>query len=155
MLEPGDIAPDFTLPDHTGRPVSLREVLAKGPAVLFFYPRDDSRVCTAEACMFRDKYAQLASAGVQVMGISPQGAAAHTRFVRRHNLSYPLLVDTGRKTAKAYGAVGLMGLPIPLGIRRVTYLIGTDGVILDCASGELGVQRHEELVQRALARSVV
>jgi len=80
MLNVGDIAPDFELKDQSGSTVSLDQLLEKGDLVLYFYPADFTRVCTAEACAFRDAYDDLSEVKVQVVGISPQGADSHSRF---------------------------------------------------------------------------
>ena len=156
MLTIGDAAPDFTLNDETGKPVSLVSLLASGPVVLYFYPADFTPVCTAEACMFRDWTAELGAAGVRVIGISPQGTESKQKFKQKHALSFPLLADPDKVAIRAYGAGFLFGMFT----RRVTYLIepanesssGAPGVIADRAIADLTVKPHEAFVKRVLAK---
>jgi|SRR6185295_17070320 len=154
MLKPGDLAPEFELPDETGTPVRLSALLARGPVVVYFYPADGTRVCTAEACMFRDAYSELAAAGVQVVGISPQSVESKARFKASFKadqpLPFPLLADVERDVAKKWGAVGLFGIPLLGGVRRVTYLVGKDGRVVDVVAADLSVGKHEEFVRRAV-----
>src|SRR5262249_49722604 len=84
----GAPAPDFTLPDQAGGPVTLSRLWAAGPVILFFYPRDETAGCTAEACAFRDAYEQFVAAGAQVVGVSADSSAAHRRFADHHHLPY-------------------------------------------------------------------
>jgi len=150
MLNVGDAAPDFTLLADGGEEVTLDALLAPGPIVLYFYPRDFTPVCTAEACMFRDASAELAEAGVRVVGVSSQGKSSHERFKRTFRLNFTLLSDPGKKAAKAYGAIGLFGLPIPFLTSRVTYLISKDKRILDRICAEVSVGAHQAFVKRVL-----
>lgn len=124
-LPVGSQAPDFTIPDHNKKSVSLDSLLKNGPLVLFFYPRDHSAGCTRQACSFRDNYQFLLQRGVSVAGISKDSADKHTSFIERYNLSYPLLVDHKGVVHQQYGCLGLFGT-IP---RRVTYLIDPDKTI--------------------------
>ncbi|MEB3243279.1 MAG: peroxiredoxin, partial [Cyanobacteriota bacterium] len=101
-LAPGDRAPLIALRDAQG--VERRsDQLAGAPLVLFFYPKDDTPGCTAEACAFRDSYADLQALGAEVWGVSGDDAASHQRFASRHNLPFPLLVDQGNQLRKAFG----------------------------------------------------
>lgn len=152
MLKPGDKAPEFSLKDDQGRTVSLRDLLARGPVVLYFYPADFTPVCTKEACVMRDASPVATRAGVQVVGVSPQDVESKARFKAKHNLPFPLLADPGRQAIRAYGATGLFGLPVPGWVRRCTYLIGTDGVILDAVASDFGTSAHEALLRRAAER---
>ncbi len=93
--------------------------------VLFFYPKDDTPGCTMEACAFRDSYADLQALGAEVWGVSGDDAGSHRRFATRHQLSYPLLVDSGNRLRKAFGVPSVLGL-LP---GRVTYVIDAQGVI--------------------------
>jgi peroxiredoxin Q/BCP len=120
-LEPGGAAPDFTLADDSGGTVSLAALRGR-PALLVFYPRDNTPGCTAQLCELRDNYAALQAAGVAVYGVNPQSAASHAGFRARQRYPFPLLVDTGQRVARLYHASG----PAP---RRTVYLIGPDGVI--------------------------
>lgn len=147
MLPVGSPAPDFTLPDHAGDPVSLRALLAEGPLVIFFYPGDFTPACSAQACLFRDMHALATSAGIQVVGINSGSPRSHARFKSAFKLPYRLLSDRGRVVTRAYEALGLFGLVT----RRITYLISRQGVIQDAVHASLKLGRHQEFVQRAIA----
>ena len=123
-LGEGDRAPLIVLQDADG--VERRsDQLAGTPLVLFFYPKDDTPGCTAEACAFRDSYAELQALGAQVWGVSGDGADSHRRFAARHTLPFPLLVDSGNRLRQAFGVPSVLGL-LP---GRVTYVIDGEGVI--------------------------
>lgn len=145
MLRIGRVAPEFFLPDHEGNLVSLSELLAKGPLILFFYPGDFTPICTREACMLRDLHAELAEAGLQVVGISPDGPEKHAAFREKYELPYLLLADPERKTIELYDVEGF------LGVRRATFLIGRDGYVRDAVLANLRVSRHETFARKALA----
>ncbi|HEY3859824.1 MAG TPA: peroxiredoxin [Gammaproteobacteria bacterium] len=149
MLKVGDIAPDFSLPDHSGQVVSLKGLLAKGPVLLYFYPADFTPVCTREACAFSAVEPELAKAGVSLIGISPQDEATHTRFRERYSLPFPLLADPDKQVIRAYDCNGLLGF----GVSRVTYLIGKDGRIQEAAKAALRVAPHLDLAKRAASSS--
>ncbi|MBI1190246.1 MAG: redoxin domain-containing protein [Tepidisphaera sp.] len=148
MLTPGDQAPTFTLTSDTGEMVSLENLLAQGPLVLYFYPADFTPVCTAEACMYRDAASELAAVGARVVGVSPQGSASKASFKAKLGLNFTLLADPGNVVAKQYGATGWFGLPF--GGRRVTYLIGRDGKVLDSVVADFRVSKHAGFVKRAI-----
>src|SRR5579859_3891266 len=101
-LSIGERAPDFTLPSSSGQPVALSSLLAKGPVVLFFYPKDDTPGCTAEACSFRDNYDAFIEAGAQVVGISADSVPSHERFATKYRLPMLLLSDEGEKVRGLY-----------------------------------------------------
>lgn len=148
MLKIGASAPPFSLPDSTGKICALEEMLKGGPLVLFFYPADFTPICTAEACMFRDRHADLARAGVTVFGVSQQSAESHTKFRAKHQLPYELLSDADRKVIAVYAGTW-MGIPLPFASRRVTYLIGRDGVIRDRVLADLSAASHGRIVATA------
>lgn len=145
MLKTGDRAPDFSLPDHDGQVVKLSELLGRGPVLLYFYPADFTPVCTREACAFETLEPQLSAAGVTLIGISPQDSASHARFRERYHLSFPLLADPGKDVIRAYDCDGLLGF----GVSRVTYLIGSNGLILEAVKAGLRVGPHLALAERA------
>lgn len=145
MLKVGDTAPDFSLPDHSGKIVSLSELLTRGPVLLYFYPADFTPVCTREACAFSAVEPELARAGVSLIGISPQDEATHTRFRERYSLPFPLLADPNKQVIRAYDCNGLLGF----GVSRVTYLIGKGGHIQEAAKATLRVAPHLDLAKRA------
>ena len=148
MIRIGETAPTFTLPDSTGRERSLTELLATGPLVLFFYPADFTPICTAEACMFRDRHGDLMRAGVSVVGVSAQSVESHRRFREKNRLEYELLSDCERKVIPSYAGTW-MGIRLPFASRRVTYLIGSDGVVRDRVVADLSAASHSRIVAAA------
>ncbi|MBF2003649.1 MAG: thioredoxin-dependent thiol peroxidase [Synechococcales cyanobacterium M58_A2018_015] len=129
-LQPGDMAPDFCLPDAGGNAVSLSNFRGKR-VVLYFYPRDNTPGCTKEACGFRDAYAEYQANDVVVLGISTDDAKSHTKFSQKFELPFPLLTDADGQVATAYDSYGLkkfMGKEY-MGISRQTFVIGADGRI--------------------------
>lgn len=146
MLRKGDTAPDFSLAADDGSMVSLDELVADGPVVLYFYPADFTPVCTAEACSIRDMHDDVLSAHLTVVGISPQDVATHERFKRRHDLPFPLLFDDGKKVIRAFGVDG----PLGFGVRRATFLIGQDKVIKARVVSDLLVGSHTRFIREAI-----
>ena len=129
-LAPGDRAPDFTLPDADGRPVSL-DSLRGGKVVLYAYPAASTPGCTKQACDFRDNLQRFVDAGYAVVGLSPDAPAALARFRDAEALSFPLLSDPGREVLAAYGAYGekqLYGKTV-IGVIRSTFLLDEAGVV--------------------------
>ncbi len=147
MLKNGTQAPAFKLQDQDGRTHTLVSLLAEGPLILYFYPADFTPGCTKEACSFRDLQGDLLGAGLRVVGVSPQGTESHRRFADKHGLNFPLLADPDKQAVKAYDLDG----PLGIGVRRGTYLIGRDGVILDGVLADLRIGAHEAFVQKAIA----
>lgn len=127
-LEPGDKAPDFTLPDQDGEPVSLEDFAGRR-VVVYFYPRDDTSGCTKEACQFNENLAAFRAVGVPVIGISPDSADRHVRFRAKHGLGFPLLSDPDHAVMEAYGAWGEKSMygKRTVGVIRSTFIIGADG----------------------------
>ena len=148
MLNIGDPAPDFELPDQDARPVRLSECLARGRVLLYFYPADFTPVCTREACGFRALQPQLEHRGVTLIGISPQDCASHARFRRHHALPFTLLSDADKRVIRAYGCDG----PLGIGVRRVSYLLGSNGRIQARVHAAFRVSRHLELASELLAK---
>ena len=129
-LQVGDRAPAFAAAINGGGRVASSD-FAGQPVILYFYPRDDTPGCTKEACAFRDAYEQFRNQGAVVLGVSADSVAAHEKFARKFQLPFPLLADDDKKIVAAYGVWGektFMGRKY-LGIHRVTFLIGRDGVI--------------------------
>jgi peroxiredoxin Q/BCP len=120
-LAVGSEAPPFSAPDQDGNPITLASLKGKN-VVLVFYPADDTSVCTAQLCEFRDHWAAVKAANAVVYGVNPAGAAKHGKFRDKYNLPFPLLIDEGQKIGKLYASSGL----VP---RRTVYLIGPDGKI--------------------------
>ena len=143
MLRPGSPAPDLTLLDHLGRPFTLSQAWQHGPAVVFFYPKANTLVCTKEACAFRDAFADLRAVNATVVGISRDGQEAQQAFASRWQLPFALLCDTEDKAHRAFDVDRVLGLLS----ERITYIIDQGGVVRHAYSGLLGAQRH---VQEAL-----
>lgn len=146
MLQPGDTAPDFTLYDQAGRPVTLSQELAAGPVVLFFYPRAMTRGCTAESCHFRDLRAEFEHLGARAMGVSTDSPERQDEFDRRHSLGLTLLSDPDRSVARRFG----VKRPGPLFNRRATFVIGPDRRVLAAYSSELNMELHADRALQAL-----
>jgi len=147
VLGPGDRAPPFRARDQDGKDVALTDLLAVGPLVLYFYPRDFTPVCTTEACVFRDAYDELLRQGVQVVGVSADTEASHRRFADEHTIPFRLLSDPERSIARDYEARQLFGL-FP---KRITYVIGADGVVRGAFHHELSAEAHLADVRALLA----
>ena len=129
-LDVGDTAPDFTLPADGGGTVALRDLRGRR-IVLYFYPKDDTSGCTAEACAFRDASPRFAEAGTVVIGISKDGVASHDRFKAKYGLPFALLSDGDGTVCEAYGVwveKSMYGRKY-MGIERATFLIDEEGVI--------------------------
>jgi peroxiredoxin Q/BCP len=130
-IESGIPAPDFELPDETGMLRRLSDFRGK-PVVLYFYPKDDTPGCTAEACNFRDDYSAYQKADVEILGVSPDSVKSHVKFKQKFGLPFPLLADQDHKVCDLYGVWGLkkmMGREY-MGVLRTTYLIDADGQIV-------------------------
>jgi peroxiredoxin Q/BCP len=130
--KPGDPAPDFSGPTTDGSQVRLKDFRGK-KLVLYFYPMDDTPGCTAQACSLRDHNAEIKAKGAAILGVSAQDVGSHQKFTARHKLNFPLLADTDRAVARAYGTLGggvggaLRGM---LGLaQRVTFIIDEKGRI--------------------------
>lgn len=134
----GDVAPDFTLADADGASVSLRDFRDRADVVLFFYPKDDTPGCTAEACTFRDQYEAFREAGAEVIGISADSVGSHRGFADRHRLPFPILSDPGGAVRAAYGVPKTLGL-IP---GRTTYVIDRRGVVRHVFSSQFRPAKH-------------
>jgi peroxiredoxin Q/BCP len=119
----GDRAPEFTLPSTGDATVSLSD-FAGQPVVLVFYPGDDSPVCTKQLNAYNDGLDQFADLDAQIIGISAQDMASKEAFTAKHGFAFPLLADTDKEVAAAYGTLGPIGFP-----RRSTFIIDGDGVI--------------------------
>ncbi|HZP10599.1 thioredoxin-dependent thiol peroxidase [Methyloceanibacter sp.] len=129
-LKVGDKAPDFTLPSDGGGDVSLQALRGK-TVVLYFYPKDDTSGCTAEACAFRDALPDFAKVKATVIGISRDSVASHDRFKTKYGLPFPLASDEDGKVCEAYGTwveKSMYGRKY-MGIERATFLIDGNGVI--------------------------
>lgn len=134
----GDKAPDFTLKSGSGQTVSLSDFKGKKSVVVFFYPKDETSVCTKEACAFRDQFQVFKDLGAEVIGVSSDSEASHKGFAEHHKLPYTLLSDEGGKLRKTYGVPSTMGI-IP---GRVTYVIDKDGIVKHIFNSQTEGEKH-------------
>jgi len=129
-LNEGQKAPDFTAKDQNGSNISLNDFLGKN-VVLYFYPKDDTPGCTAEACNFRDNYQSLLGMGFEVLGVSADDEKSHQKFISKYNLPFPLISDADKSIVESYGVwieKNMYGKKY-MGIARKTFIIGKDGII--------------------------
>jgi thioredoxin-dependent peroxiredoxin len=150
MLEAGQPAPDFTLPDQAGEPVRLSD-LRGGPVVLYFYPKADTPGCTTQACGIRDHRDEYAQRGVRVLGVSPDPVKAVKAFHDKQSLDFTLLADEGHAVADAYGTwveKSMYGRTY-MGNARATFVIGPDGTITHVFP-KVSPKTHDEVVLEAL-----
>ncbi len=151
MLKTGDLAPPLVATASNGEKVNLADLRGKKNVVLFFYPRDFTRVCTQEVCGFRDMYEELRSKDTEVVGVSLDSDASHERFREEHKVPFPLVADTDKSIAKAFGAVGLLRGVLGLA-KRVTFVIDKQGKLAGVFEGELSASTHLDGVKSVLAR---
>ncbi|MBL0910753.1 MAG: thioredoxin-dependent thiol peroxidase [Bacteroidia bacterium] len=129
-LKVGDKAPALSGTDQHGKPVSLADFKGK-KLVLYFYPKDDTPGCTAEACNLRDNYAAIKKAGYEILGVSVDDAKKHTKFIAKYELPFSLLADTEKKTVEDYGVwieKSMYGRKY-MGVNRMTFIIDENGII--------------------------
>jgi thioredoxin-dependent peroxiredoxin len=143
-LEPGDRMPDLTLPGPAGQAVRLHEYVGKKTLVVYFYPKDETPGCTAEACGFRDAYQDFTSAGAEVIGISADSVASHEAFASHHRLPFVLLSDPDGAARTGFGVKKTFGL-LP---GRVTFVVDREGIIRHVFESQLRAGKH---VREALA----
>ena len=134
----GDSAPDFTLPTQTGEALHMHDLIGKSAIVLYFYPKDETAGCTAEACSFRDSYEVFKDAGAEVIGISSDSVEAHQKFAKKNRLPFTLLSDKGGTVRKLFGVPTTFGL-IP---GRVTYVIDKKGIVRNIFSSQFTPEKH-------------
>lgn len=146
MIKVGESAPDFDLRDQSGALISLSDLLKNGPVILYFYPVDFSPVCTSQACAYRDEYPNVVESGVQIVGVSPQDVDTHRRFAESYSVPFPLLADPAKVAIRAYGVDGPMGF----GVRRVTFLIDTAGIVENRVVSDFFVGSHLDLIKSTL-----
>ena len=130
MLEVGTKAPEFTLPDQSGKPVSLSDFRGK-KVILYFYPRDNTPGCTKQACAFAQNHAAFEDKGAVVIGVSKDSVASHLKFAGKYGLPFILLSDPERQAIEAYGVWQEKKLygKVSMGVVRSTYLIDEQGII--------------------------
>jgi peroxiredoxin Q/BCP len=151
VVEEGQEAPDFELTSDAGERVRLSQFRGK-PVVLYFYPRDDTPGCTAQACAIRDSYEDFEQRGAVVLGVSPDEESSHVKFKQKYGLPFTLLADPDHEVAEQYGVWGerkYMGKTY-MGVERSTFLIDEDGRIAKVMR-RVKPDTHAELVLEALA----
>jgi peroxiredoxin Q/BCP len=151
VLQPGDKAPAFTLPDQNGDPVKLSDLKGQ-TVVLYFYPRADTPGCTTQACGVRDRGPDYASAGARVIGVSPDEVDAVRKFAEKFDLDFTLLADADHAVAEAYGAwveKSMYGKKY-MGVQRATFLIDPEGKIAKVFP-KVSPKTHDDVVLSALA----
>ena len=146
MLKVGDVAPEFALPDESGKDVSLTKLLDKSAIILYFYPADFTTGCTKEACSIRDMHDEILSVGLRVVGISPQDEDSHSRFRDKHDLPFTLISDPEKIAIRMYDADG----PFGFGVRRITYLIGQGHKIQAAVEANVNIDKHREFIAKAI-----
>lgn len=150
-VKPGDRAPQFTLTDEKGNKVALKDFKGDKAVVLYFYPKDMTSGCTAEAQSFRDIKGKFTRAGAVILGVSPDSAESHQKFCTKEKLNFPLLVDEGHKVASAYGVwkkKSMYGKSY-YGIERTTFLIGKSGKVAQVWP-KVKVEGHADEVLQAV-----
>jgi peroxiredoxin Q/BCP len=151
LVAEGDPAPDFTLTSDTGEAVTLSSFRGK-PVILYFYPKDDTPGCTAQACGFRDDWEEYQRRGAVVLGVSPDDVDSHVRFRQKYELPFTLLADPDHRVAELYGAWGEKNRygKTYTGVIRSTFVIAPDGNIAT-ARPNVRAQGNSEKVLAALA----
>jgi thioredoxin-dependent peroxiredoxin len=140
-MQKGDVVPDFTLPDQTGAPRKLSDLLTNGPVVLFFYPAAMTYGCTKESCHFRDLAGEFAAVGAQPVGISADTVEKQEQFDKKQSLGFPLLSDLDREVAAQFGVKRGVSF---LKVKRTTFVIDTDRTILDVLHSEISMDSHAD-----------
>ncbi|MFA9444101.1 thioredoxin-dependent thiol peroxidase [Egicoccus sp. AB-alg6-2] len=150
MLEAGQPAPDFTLPDQDGNDVSLSQFRGQ-PVVVYFYPRDNTPGCTTQACDIRDQWAEFEAAGAAVLGISPDPVESHAKFRGKYDLPHTLLADPDKTVMEPWGAWGEKTLygKKSVGVIRSTVLVDGDGNVAKVWK-RVQAKKHAEQVLAAL-----
>ncbi|MDI1318480.1 peroxiredoxin [Flavobacterium sp.] len=150
-LKVGDIVPNFTAMDTNGELFNSQEIIGKKPVVIYFYPKDNTSVCTEQACSFRDNYEDFKALGAEVIGISSDSLKSHVGFASKYKLPFILLSDSDKKIRKAFGVPNdLLGL-IP---GRVTYVADKSGIVImvfNSMSGKIHIQKALQILKRMQA----
>ncbi len=147
MIEAGSKAPEFSGITADGTRIALSDFRGKQPLVLFFYPKDNTTVCTKEACGFRDQAGEIAAAGGAVVGVSMDTPESHQRFASGQRLGYPLISDRDAAICKAFGVARLGGWLPP---KRVTFVIDREGIVRRVIASEFNANTHVDQALEAL-----
>jgi peroxiredoxin Q/BCP len=145
----GDRAPEFELPDASGRRIRLSDFRGKQSVVLYFYPKDDTPGCTKEACSFRDQYEAFKDAGAEVIGVSSDSEASHQKFATKYRLPFTLVADTGGGVRKRYGVPATLPGILP---GRMTFVIDREGIVRHVFNSQLQATKHVDEALGVLKR---
>ena len=145
MLNPGSPAPEVELLDQHGKLFLLSSLRGKAPVVVYFYPKDETMVCTREACGFRDNHSEFLRLGATVIGISADDPASHRAFAERHQLPFMLLSDPGDVAFRAFGLKSFMGMK-----ERATFVLDGTGIIRAAMQDRLNAGKHVRMALAAL-----
>ncbi len=146
-VQVGDLTPDFALLNQSGTPVSLGDFLGKQHIVLYFYPKDNTSLCTEEACAFRDSYEVFKGAGAEVIGVSSDSVESHRQFAKEHQLPFILLSDVDGVIRKRYSVPTAFGLP-----GRVTYIIDRQGIVRRIFFSQFTSKKHVDEALQVLQK---
>ncbi|MCU1376179.1 MAG: antioxidant, AhpC/TSA family protein [Actinomycetia bacterium] len=149
-MQTGDVVPDFELPDETGAPRRLSDLLGAGPVVLFFYPAAMTPGCTKESCHFRDLQSEFTAVGAQRVGISADPVDKQLAFSEKHVFDFPLLSDPDRAVAESLGVKRMLRVVGPN--RRTTFVIDTDRTLLAVLDSQLNMNAHADGALEVLRR---
>jgi peroxiredoxin Q/BCP len=150
QIKTGSIVPSFTLPDQNGNLFDINSALDKKNLVIYFYPKDDSPGCTAQACSFQDHFEVFKEADAVIIGISGQSVESHKEFALKHRLTFTLLSDEGNKIRKLFGVpTNFFGL-LP---GRVTYVADKTGKVVYIFNSQMNVTKHVDEALRILKKS--
>lgn len=147
QVKVGDKVPVFQLKDQDGNDFDLSSVIGKQPLVIYFYPKDETSVCTKEACSFRDAYDAFEKYGAKVIGISSDGVKSHKDFATHHNLNFTLLSDPDNKARKLFGVPKTFVIP-----GRVTYIVDKKGVVVHEFNSMKDSEKHVKESLTALSK---
>ena len=142
----GDNAPDFTLTSQNGEEVTLSQFLSKKNIVLFFYPKDESPICTRQVMIFKDNFKIFTKLDAEVLGVNSGSIKSHKAFAEHHKLPFMLLSDKDKKVKKLYGVSSSLGIISG----RVTYIIDKKGVVRNLFSSQLQLGKHVEEAKKIL-----
>jgi peroxiredoxin Q/BCP len=147
-LKEGDKAPEIKAIDENGKPITLKQYRGK-KVILYFYPEDDTPVCTVEACNFRDNYGALRKKGYEIIGVSPNSIQEHQKFISKYKLPFTLIADEDKKVINDYGVWGLKKLygREYMGIQRATFVIDEKGIIEKIVGRVLSKKATEQVLK--------
>lgn len=146
-LKVGDVIPRFAAKDADGNQFESQSIIGKKAAIIYFYPKDDTSQCTAQACGFRDNYADFVNLDVEVIGISSDSVNSHQEFVQKYNLPFVLLSDSDSTIRELFGVPSKIFGLLP---GRVTYLVNKQGVIQEVFDSILGMKHVAKMIEKVI-----